>query len=378
MERTPDAVHERNHADFSLQPREVRSPTVYRLLALGALSLMPACDGGVGDSPEESILQAAQMAEERFHDHFELVQSIVPEQSAEDPIIRISSVVFDDTHVMIGDVSEANVKVFSRRTGERLAILGGSGQGPEEFGAPRYLLLSEQGVLLVGDAGNSRLSRWDPLTGELLATMPTGLGYLGGLLAVGESTLVAISAELGGRGDVLALLGSDHVVSSTHLPISNVLPRGVDPDHPWANLRVFHGATLGDTVFVTSTISDSLWSFDLGTGHVARQQLVIPGYVSPEEPAARLRSPAELSQWASGFHTAAPMKASGGFIYIPFVQGILAYGDPLLLVVRNPTGSWFALSGSPPLVAAHEDEIVVIGNPMEDPLRLEIYRWRGH
>jgi len=157
-----------------------------------------------------------------------------------------------------------------------------------------------------------------------------------------------------------------------------VLPVGADKDFPWSNLRQTFFAVVRDTAWAVSTISDSLWSVPLARDTLVAtgRRMVIPGRIPPVAPENRPRTPRELDSWAKGFHGAAPPVASDQLLAIPYVQGVLNYGDPSILVLRDEAGQWFALSGAPPIVAASRDQLIAINNPLEDPLQLAVYRLR--
>ncbi len=65
--------------------------------------------------------------------------------------------------------------------------------------------------------------------------------------------------------------------------------------------------------------------------------------------------------------------ASSELLAIPFVRGVLNYGDPTILVVRDGTGDWYALTDPPPVIAASSNRLLVIHNPLGDPVELAVY-----
>lgn len=71
---------------------------------------------------------------------------------------------------------------------------------------------------------------------------------------------------------------------------------------------------------------------------------------------------------------ASAISAGAGSVYLPFVQGVLNYGDPMVLLSRSPSGEWKALAGAPPPVFAYGDSLIVIEDPTADLLTLGVYR----
>ena len=98
--------------------------------------------------------------------------------------------------------------------------------------------------------------------------------------------------------------------------------------------------------------------------------------VAPGAPEKPLRSPSDLMAWSNTFHGAAPPVASSELLAIPFVRGVLNYGDPTILVVRERDGDWYALTEAPPVIAAFSDRLLAIHNPLEDPVELAVYKLR--
>jgi hypothetical protein len=338
----------------------------FTLLALAACS-EPA--SSLGPPPSIPIAAAS------FHDHFELVATLTPEQSEANPIVYLSGGLITPQHVGIVDVSQGNAKLFSR-DGALQTVLGRQGEGPGEFESPRYLLEDDAGRIIVGDAATPRITTFD-LAGETVPEIVRApIAWLGGLHLMSDGSFVMSTSEMGPDADhVVAIMarGSDTV--TTHFPIGATLPRGANDPAPWRSLTVFSATVLADTVFVTSSISDSLW-VGSPTGEMAAYHLQIPGYEIPRDPESPPSSVAELQAWSSSFHTATRPLSGDGFLLLQFVKGVLNYGDPAIAVYRDRSGAWFALDDAPPIVAAGGREVLAIANPLEDPVRLAIYRAR--
>lgn len=156
---------------------------------------------------------------------------------------------------------------------------------------------------------------------------------------------------------------------------SDVLPEDVDPDLPWSIMRQTRFAAGSDTAWAVSTISDSIWMVPLNRDVLEPEsyRLDIPGYVAPAAPENPIQSPQDLTEWGKSFHGAAAPVASAELLAIPFVRGVLNYGDPAILVVRDGGGDWYALSDPPPVIAASSNRLLVIHNPLGDPVELAVY-----
>ncbi len=157
--------------------------------------------------------------------------------------------------------------------------------------------------------------------------------------------------------------------------MDKALPADVDPSLPWGNMRQTYFAAANDTAWAVSTISDSIWVVPLNRDALEPEsyRLAIPGYVAPAAPENPVRSLQDLTDWGKSFHTAVRPVASSELLAIPFVQGVLNYGDPTILVVRDQSGEWYALTDPPPLIAASSNRLLVIHNPLGDPVELAVY-----
>ncbi|MCY3610573.1 MAG: hypothetical protein OXH51_03485 [Gemmatimonadetes bacterium] len=337
---------------------------------VAALGIWTGCDDGAGT---DSTITPVEMP---FADKFQLEQVITPEQSMESPIVRISGVSWNGDRFAIADVSEANAKLFSI-DGSLLATVGRSGEGPGEFTAARYPALAD-GRLFVADGALGRVSVWTE-SGELERDIQIGAGFISDFALLPDGRLVFTGIGFGTPGAAMGVFADDGTALAQGLFTTTVLPADADPEAPWANMRQTMFAVANDTAWAVSTISDSLWAIPLAadTLRAESRRLAISGYVAPAAPAAPLRSLQDLSAWGSSFHGAAPPVASSELLVFPFVQGVLNNGDPTILVVRDGEGDWYALNDPPPVIAAFADRLLVIHNPLEDPVELAVYAKRS-
>ena len=332
------------------------------------LLLCAACDDGPGSRTIEPEGQP-------FDEMFRLVRVITPEQSPESPIVRISGTTWDGDRFAIADVAEGNAKVFDR-DGSRIVTVGRTGEGPGEFQAAR-LPQFVNGALFVADGSLGRVSVWTE-SGDLDREIDFRVGHGSDFAVLRDGRILFSGVGLGRSGAVLAVFADDGNGLTDGLFIDAVLPADADPELPWGNMRQAYFDVVNDTAWAVSTISDSIWAVPLNADSLAPRsyRLAIPGYVPPGAPEKPLQSVRDLMEWGKSFHGAARPVASAELLAIPFVQGVLTYGDPTILVVRDGDGHWYALSDPPPVIAAFGDQLLVIHNPLEDPVELAVYEMR--
>ena len=296
-----------------------------------------------------------------FGSAFQLIDSIEFTQSPDLPIVRVSGLaLIADRRFALADATESNVKLFDAR-GQLLKVLGRSGEGPGEFRQPRFPRFDRAGRLFVGDGQLGRITAFDA-QGALRGTLPL----------VGISPLMGLELGTGG-GFYLTGAGRDarlvHVVDSLgnstagYLSLDQARPKQEPKSPVWRALSQQWLAQAGSHLYVASTLSDSLWDIDPVTGKGFSTHLAVPGYVEPHLPAARPRGITELMAWQRSFHIAATVLASRELVVIPFVRGVLNYGDPMVLLVRPGDGPWLALKDAPPPVLVTGDSIFALLHP---------------
>lgn len=330
--------------------------------------LCAACDEGPGS-------RTIDPEGRPFDEMFRLVRVIAPEQSPESPIVRISGTAWDGDRFAIADVAEGNAKVFEG-DGSRIATLGRRGEGPGEFQAARLPQFVDES-LFVADGSLGKVSVWTE-SGELDREIDFRVGYVSDFAVLPDGRVVFSGVGFDGSGAVLGVFADDGNALMDGLFIDAVLPADADPELPWGNMRQAYFDVVNDTAWAVSTISDSIWAVPLNADSLAPRsyRLAIPGYVPPGAPEMPLESVRDLMEWGKSFHGAASPVASAELLVIPFVKGVLNYGDPTILVVRDREGDWYALSDAPPVIAAFDDQLLAIHNPLEDPAELAVYEMR--
>ena len=336
-----------------------RSSAVFRILAVWALvSCGP--DRGEEDAPAAGG-EPAPLQE--FLSAFQLVDSIELEQTPELPIVRVSGLALGrDGSLALADASEGNVKLFDP-AGRLLATLGRNGSGPGEFQQPRFPRFGVDGRLFVGDGQLNRITEFESAGGFRRTIELDGMTPLMGL-ALGPRNEFYLTGP--GRGGRLVHFADTSGKTTGGFLLADQARPVQQPDSPlWRMLSQQWLAGAGALLYVASTLSDSLWELDPATGKSRSSRVQVPGYVQPRLPEAPPRGIAEITAWQKSFHIAGTLLASPDLLVMPFVRGVLNYGDPMVLMVRPAGGEWLAFRGAPPPVLVTGDSILAILHPGE-------------
>jgi len=302
----------------------------------------------------------------RFTDAFTLVDSVELQQTDSALIVRISGVDVDRSgSILLGDVSEGNVKLFGP-DGRLLRVIGRKGDGPREFKAPRYPRFGPDGLIYVADGQDGRVQVFDRAGALRRFIRLEDVGMVMGLAVREDGSFLVVTDGTERSDHVLIHFDSAGTRLKEFLSIKKVRPTGAADDALWANVRNFFMDARGDTVFVTSTVSDTIWSVHLPTGRESRTHLAFPGYVRPTPPSAPPPDIAALVKWGNSFHLGSTLNVDASRIYLPYVQGVLNYGDPMLLVLRDGRGGWTVASGAPPIISAANGRAYGLLTPGEE------------
>jgi hypothetical protein len=312
------------------------------------------------------------LAKGDYTDSLRSLGTVTPEQSPKYPLVRLSGLArAPDGSFLVGDVSEGRVSWFEADGRLRMRI-GRSGTGPGEFEEPRLPRFLPDGRLLVADPGARRLHVFSS-TGGLVRTVSLAkVGFVGDMEVLsGGRLLFALQGGSGGK-EVLVLTDSLANPIRRYLPIGDVLPDGAAAHPAWESIEANFMTVRNDTAFVVRSLSDSLWIVDLGTGSIRSLRLVVPGYIKPSLPETFEPGVKGLFKWSSGFHLAVTIHATSRGLYIPFVKGVLNYGDPTVLVVQRD-GRWMAFDTRQPLLHASGELLTVLAEPDADTVTLALY-----
>lgn len=309
------------------------------------------------------------MEQRAFAEAYRLVDSIRLSQHDSAPVVRLSGLDFDNFgRVAVADVSEGNVKLFTR-AGRLLRVLGRKGEGPGEFSQPRFPRFTPDGGLYVGDGQLGRVSRFDS-SGTLLRVLSYNVIPMMGFDLAGDA--VALTGS--GDGQKALMFGDSGGTGASWLLDMTRLRPGHEPDNPtWKFLTQYWLGVGGDSAYITSTLSDSIWSVPLTGDTIVAHRLDVPGYIAPMATHAMPKGVKEMMEWQKTFHIAAKVIATPEVVAIPFVQGVLNYGDPMILALRPRGGHWVALAGAPPILHARGDTLIGLLHLEDDPPMLGLF-----
>jgi hypothetical protein len=357
-------------------PSESKMPNVHQRIALPLCAILLVCACNPPD--EEPADAGATMAAAAFSSQFTLIDTVVLEQPDSLPIVRISGLDrgVDGTFV-VSDPSEAVVKVFDPDGGLRL-VIGRKGRGPGEFQVPEFAQFDSRGRIHVLDNRLQRISVFTP-DGRLIRNVPIrDFLLVADLVVIGEGEYLAAAFRRQRDRNILFSLDSLGRVRSGHLPQANFVPRG-ERDVPfWTSVRRPSLTSTGNRVSVVLSIADSLWTVDLGQKAVEGEHVPVPDYKRPYAAKPNeIRGVPDVLKWAKSFSTTSDVLSTDGLLLVPFVQGTAYDGDPTTVALRDPNGRWLALTGSPPLLAADDGELIALHTPGADRVVLARYRRRG-
>lgn len=388
--RGGDLPHDRVGAQQSyFQPtskRDASSVNDSRRLTRGALYVVCGLIGGLVSAcgSSDSTSSAAGSRGERsqnvalpvdsFSDAFILRRRVTLQQPESLPIVRISGLgVTDDGRFLLADASEAHVIVYDSM-GTVLDVIGRKGDGPGEFREPRYPAIDSGGTIFVGEGG-ARMSTFTSDGNPISQFRFDSTSFLGAVQRTSSGTFIL--TDHSGLGYSVAEFDSaGHRLRN--LWHRDTLPVSPNPEDPaWRSIGMFYLGLLGDTVVVNSTVSDSLWFVPIDGGTTTALHLELPGYVAPSLPSPEELASAHRFTWANKFHRPVAPRIGDGFILVPFIQGILNYGDPSVVAFRGPQGEWRELVGAPPILTASGHEAIGLLTPNQAEVTLGVYELSG-
>ncbi|HEU4455246.1 MAG TPA: 6-bladed beta-propeller [Longimicrobium sp.] len=315
----------------------------------------------------------SRIAPVAFADAFTLVDSVELQQSDSALIVRVSGIDVDSSgSILLGDVSEGNVKLFGA-DGRLLRIIGRKGEGPGEFKAPRYPRFGPGGLIYVADGQEGHVQVFDRAGALRRFVRLAEVGMLMGMAVRDDGSFLVATDGTEKSPNVLIHFDTAGARLKEFLPIRGVRPTGQADNPLWANVRNYFLDVRGDTAFVTSTVSDTVWSVHLPTGRESRARLSFPGYVRPSPPSSPPPDIPSLVKWGNSFHLGSTLSVDGGRIYLPYVQGVLNYGDPMLLLLRDERGGWTVASGAPPIIAAANGRAYGLLTPNQERVVLGLF-----
>jgi hypothetical protein len=317
--------------------------------------------------------RSATMPAIPFDSLFRLADTITPEQPDSAPIGLVSGMDFaPDGSFVLTDVRGGQVMRYAR-DGRLLGRMGGFGHGPGEFQMAMFPVVDERGRIHVLDMQLPRITVFNPDGSVLRVVRTTHIGARVGELEVlpgGDYLLVAWHGQ---QNDLLFRTDSLARVRDSYIPHARLIPEGQPARPTWGNLRNASLSVSGDTAFVVTSLSDSLWTVRLRDGGISALRITPPGYVSPTAPRGNMHKPAEFSRWADSWSSTMLVRASGPNVMAVFVRGILMRGDTAVVAHRGRDGSWMGLTRPPILLALRGDTAVALLDPNADTIRFGVY-----
>lgn len=288
-----------------------------------------------------------------FAERFPLVDSMIVAEPKDNPIVRVSGVaVGEDGGIAISDASEGRVTLVGANGAFR-RIVGRKGAGPGELEQPRTLAFDRGGRLHVLDVATRAIDVFDSAGAFVRRVGLDGAVYVTDFGLGPQQSYVTVTPDPSQGKDVVVVFDSLGRRTASMLPVADVRPRGQPPIPEWRNMKQFQVAVVGDTAYVTCTLSDTLWRVVLATKAVTATAFQFEGQVMPTVPRSPIQTRQQLAEWGGSFHVATVLRAAEGQpVTWNEVMGVLNYGDPNVLVVRDPTGILSAYRGAPPIIAS--------------------------
>ena len=326
-------------------------------VAVTALTTGPVACGPSHEQAEHA--SARTIPAESFTAAFSVVGRIRLEQPESAIVVRVSGVaVLNDGRIAVGDASEGKVKLYSR-AGELLRVIGRKGSGPGEFQTPRRVQQDERGRLHVFDTQLSRVTVLAPDSALVRTVTPDSVGYATDFTRMADGSYVFATPGREADGPI-TLHDSLGVLRSRLLRGFRIdVPQ---PDNPaWRTIEGMYASAIGDTVYVTCTFCAQLASVDVRRGTSRTESLDFEGRIAPAPPGPDVRSVADIPAWTGSFHMTALVRTSAtGLLFTNMVRGILNYGDPNVLLLRDARGRWRAFADAPPVLAVSGDTLLAL------------------
>lgn len=338
----------------------------------GALAMaLAACDTAA--PPTSATLPATT-----FTDLFVRVDSIPLEQPPDYPLVTIVGLdVAPDGRLAVADAGDARVSLYSS-SGELLTSIGRRGDGPGEFRFPRAPVFDETGRVHVVDPLLHRVSIFSE-TGELLGDFATPRTFVIQDVSLSPRGYFVTGQDGPDRGVVMEIDSLGNPLWQD-LRIAGLRPRGERETPRWQTLRSQALVPVGDTLFITHTLFDSVWALDARTGTVfGSRGITVEGYEPPWMPEEEVgRDPSGIAAWATQQMRATTIEGDGVLLVVPFAKG--AYwvdARASLAAIRGPDGSWSTVRDTPTTLRVKSNRVYTLERPTLEDVVIGVYEWRG-
>lgn len=330
--------------------------TSFRTSLLSLLPLVVSC-GALSEAARSS----EPVALTPFDSTYVSVGTITLDSAKANQIIRFSGFAVrpEDGHFYLADASEARVVHFDA-TGRAIRVLGGRGEGPGLFTEPRFLSVAADTLWVGGGRGRVSIFVRDTFRREFRVDSVTFLSsfsrmndgtFSGGTLPPVKGAVLHWDSQ----GKFLA-----RGVSMPDAPVKSGM------SGPWRSVLQYWSVPdrqAGKGVIVLATISDSIWNWDPASGSVVAYSAKYAGYAPPKAPDEPNLSPRTMQNWTKTFDATSAPFSSRMVTGFSFVHGVLYYGDPHVLMIRDSSRVWRALNGGPPILGASADTLFGLMNP---------------
>lgn len=331
------------------------------LAALPVLALLGRCGAGerIGESSPRPTMDLVNARLALAH-----VDSVALEQSA--AAAGLAGFDLDRSGaIVLGDSSDGTVRLYAPDGRLRLT-LGRKGSGFGEFTNPGFPRFRGDGTLHVADAANARVTVFGSDGMLLRSVQLRPLISLSGFVPLEDGRYLVTSDDPDGY--VLFLFDSAGEVLDRFLPIRDDGSRG----SPSPTLRrQFWLAQRGDSAFVVSTLSDSLWIVhltDRGSSAIAITQPDDPRRLSVHDPHLSLHQ-------LRGLEVATAVDAGPAGLIVNLRSGSADAGEPGTAVVLTPLGNWIALEHTPASLHSGTGAFATLA-PVGDGTGLMLRRYR--
>ena len=137
-------------------------------------------------------------------------------------------------------------------------------------------------------------------------------------------------------------------------------------------LRSFYVAVTGNTAYVTSTLSDSLWRVDLTSGEIHAEQIPLSRPRFPPPP-AHASSILDMKKYMTMIHTMEPPYVTEQGVLITYQNGAVFDAPEVFQGLRRRDGTWVQISDPMPAIASNARAVARVAGS-GDSIRIHVER----
>lgn len=336
----PDVMRiKRGLNTFSDRPSPVVAKFRHNAIACPCCILCFVLSGCKQHEPAASAPVLRAVAE--FNESFVPSDSTIFEDSDSAVIALPAATIRFRDRVAILDASEGDVKVFSSK-GKLIRRFGRKGHGPGEFQTPMGLAIGAGDTTFVGDNGTGIITVFDS-AGVFVRSFRPGVSLLG-LHILSNGDFVIKGRRSRQDPAVAYVVSKDGTRVTPILPVRLGAKSKYGHNQFWLAFLDFRIAVVGDTVFAVSSLTDSLWQYNLRSHRTTVSRIPVPGFKVP--PLPDVMTPSSAVKWIESFYNARRVFGDNSILRIVFGKGDESSGN-LILMERSRDGSWTALEHAP-------------------------------